>query len=63
MYQAESNVSAREALLASGEAVIVCIDSDEWAGANASGPDGKTVGQNNVGKALMIVRSELKAKK
>lgn len=45
-------------LLATGDKLIVCVDQDSWAGMRSE--DGITSGQNNIGKALMTVRSELK---
>ena len=47
------------ALLATGDKTIVMIDNDTWGGMNAA--TGVPRGKNNVGKALMYVRSELKA--
>lgn len=48
-----------ETLLATGEKTIICIDTDPWAGMQA--PGGIPTGQNQVGKALMAVRAELRA--
>lgn len=52
---------ARDALLATGEQTIVMTDLDTWQGMNAK--SGKLVGENNVGKILMEIRSELRNKK
>eukprot|EP00929_Paragymnodinium_shiwhaense_P032679 TRINITY_DN18084_c0_g1_i2.p1 TRINITY_DN18084_c0_g1~~TRINITY_DN18084_c0_g1_i2.p1 ORF type:complete len:234 (-),score=59.94 TRINITY_DN18084_c0_g1_i2:169-870(-) len=46
-------------LLATGDKMIVLVDTDPWAGMQA--PGGIATGQNNVGKALMEVRAKLKA--
>jgi len=45
-------------LLATGDKTIVMIDNDTWGGMNAA--TGVPRGKNNVGKALMYVRSELR---
>lgn len=47
-----------DVLLATGEKTLVCIDTDPWAGMQS--PGGIPTGQNNVGKALMTVRQELR---
>lgn len=46
-----------EALKATGDKTIVCVDIDPWGGMQA--PGGITSGQNHVGKALMAVREEV----
>lgn len=53
------NAQFVEALIATTDKTLVCLDSDPWAGMQA--PDGLPSGQNNVGKALMTLRQELSA--
>lgn len=56
-YAQHKDLSAE--LLATGDKTIVMIDNDTWGGMNAA--TGVPRGKNNVGKALMYVRAELKA--
>lgn len=44
-------------LIATGDKMLVAIDSDRWAGMKVE--HGISSGQNHVGKALMVVRAEL----
>jgi len=44
------------ALLATGDKTVICVDTNPWLGMQA--PGGIASGQNNVGKALMVVRQE-----
>lgn len=53
------HLQIKESLLATGEKTIICIDTDPWAGMQA--PGGIPTGQNQIGKALMAVRAELRA--
>lgn len=48
----------QEKLLATGERLLVYVDADTWAGMSA--PGGIATGANNVGKALMEVRQQLR---
>ena len=48
-------------LMTTQEKTIVMIDNDTWAGMNAA--SGVPVGKNNVGKALMHVRTEMMQQK
>lgn len=45
------------ALRATGDKTIICVDTNPWVGMQA--PGGIATGQNNVGKALMLVREEV----
>merc|ERR1719253_924936 len=53
------HASLRSKLLESGERLLVNVDTDKWAGMSAAG--GIATGDNNVGKALMQVRQELRS--
>jgi len=53
--------SLADALVATKGREIVNVDSDQWAGMQA--PGGIATGNNNLGKALMMVRVELLASK
>lgn len=48
-------------LLATGDRLIVNVDTDQWAGMSAAG--GIPTGQNNMGKALMQARKEFREAK
>ena len=55
----KQNPKLAEELVATGDRTIVNADTDSWAGMSAAG--GIATGQNNVGKALMQVRGELRS--
>lgn len=56
--RAAQSAAFKEALLATGDKTIVCVDTDPWAGMQA--PGGIATGQNNIGKTMMYIRTELR---
>jgi len=55
----QQHAALREPLLATGDRLLVNVDIDKWAGMSAAG--GIATGDNNMGKALMKVREELRS--
>jgi hypothetical protein len=58
-YGSERGAALREALAATEQQRIVCVDVDPWMGMQAAG--GISTGQNMLGKALMALRDEARA--
>ena len=58
-YGSERGAALREALAATEQRRIVCVDVDPWMGMQAAG--GISTGQNMLGKALMALRDEARA--
>ena len=59
MVKAAESSGFREALLATGDKLLVYLETDPWAGMMA--PGGLATGQNHVGKALMDLRDKLRS--
>jgi len=55
----QQHPALRQELLDTGDRLIVNVDTDPWAGMSAAG--GIPTGSNNLGKALMELRGELRA--
>jgi len=55
----KQHATLRSKLLETGDRLLVNVDTDKWAGMSAAG--GIATGDNNVGKALMQVRNELRS--
>jgi len=55
----QQHAALREPLLATGDRLLINVDINKWAGMSAAG--GIATGDNNMGKALMKVREDLRS--